>query len=84
MIKLLFLILLVGCTLLIIRVLVNGEKTFLHTIFSAACGICGLAVVNLFSAATGVAIAVNYITCFISVVFSVPGVVLLLVAQFIF
>ena len=48
---------------------------------SALCGCCALGLVNVLSAHTGVAIALNYATAFVTAVLGVPGVVLLLVLR---
>lgn len=45
---------------------------------SALCGCCALGLVNVLSAYTGVGIALNYTTAFVTTVLGVPGVVLLL------
>ncbi|MEG2053747.1 MAG: pro-sigmaK processing inhibitor BofA family protein [Oscillospiraceae bacterium] len=48
------------------------------------CGIGTLGAINLFSAYTGISIALNYFTALISLVFSVPGVVALLFMRVLF
>ncbi|MBQ8610761.1 MAG: pro-sigmaK processing inhibitor BofA family protein [Oscillospiraceae bacterium] len=45
---------------------------------SAVCGCCALGLVNALSSFTGVGIALNYATAFVTAVLGVPGVVLLL------
>ena len=46
---------------------------------SAVCGCCALGLVNALSSFTGVSIALNYATAFVTAVLGTPGVVLLLV-----
>ena len=48
---------------------------------SAISGVGALAAVNLLSAYTGVSIALNFVTAFVAVVLSVPGVVTLLLLR---
>ncbi|MDO5601702.1 MAG: pro-sigmaK processing inhibitor BofA family protein [Oscillospiraceae bacterium] len=62
----------------------NKKKALGRAAASALCGIGALAAVNLFSAYTGVSIALNFVTAFFSVVYSLPGVVLLLLSRILF
>ncbi len=48
---------------------------------SALCGAAGLGLVNALAGHTGVGIALNYATAFISTVLGLPGVVLLLAVR---
>lgn len=51
---------------------------------SALCGTGALAAVNLFSAYTGVSIALNFASAFFAVVYGVPGIIMLLLARLLF
>ncbi len=63
----------------------SKEKKFLlKALASAMCGIGTLGAVNLFCSYTGVFIALNYFSALIAVVFSVPGVIMLLVLRMYF
>ncbi len=68
-------------TALVITILAKSHHTVKHTILSAGCGICSLGTINLLSSITGVAITVNYTTCFIAAVLSIPGVALMFVLE---
>ncbi len=48
---------------------------------SALCGASALGLVNAFSGYTGVSIALNYATAFVSTVLGLPGVVVLLAVR---
>ena len=48
---------------------------------SALCGCCALGLVNALSGWTGVSIALNGVTAFVSVVLGGPGIILLLVVR---
>ncbi len=82
--QILFIVLLVLATIIVVAVLAKEHQTVKKTLISAGCGICTLGTVNLLSAITGVAVTVNYITCFIAAVLSIPGVALLVVSQLLF
>ncbi len=49
--------------------------------FSALCGAAALGLVNVLGEYTGVTIALNYATAFVTVTFGVPGVVALLAVR---
>lgn len=51
------------------------------TLSAAACGIGALGAVNLLAPVTGVALALNYATAFVTVVLGAPGVITLLLLQ---
>ena len=71
--------------MIVVCVYISKEKRpFLRAGASSICGLGMLGAINVFSAFTGVSIAVNYATSLISVVFSIPGVVLLLFLRVIF
>ncbi len=53
---------------------------FANTFF----GVASLGVVNLFAIYTGVSIAVNYVTAFMSVVLGAPGVICVLLLRILF
>ncbi len=84
MIQIILTAILVISTLLVIAVLAKSKNTARQTVFSAACGICSLGTINLLSAVTGLSITVNYLTCFIAAVLSIPGVVLMVVLELLF
>ncbi len=54
------------------------RKPLLRVGTSALCGYCMLGLVNVLSTYTGVSVALNYATAFVTAVLGVPGVVLLL------
>lgn len=57
----------------------SGEKHPLVRLFaSGVCGCCALGLVNALSPFSGVRIALNFGTAFVSCVLGVPGIVLLL------
>lgn len=59
-----------------------GSKRPLRSVFlSALGGVCGLGLVNALAGYTGVGIALNYVTAFVSVVLGLPGVILLLLVR---
>ncbi len=78
------LILLAVATVVIVAMLAKEQHTVKKTLISAGCGICSLGTINLLSTITGIAVSVNYITCFVAAVLSIPGVVLLVVLQLLF
>lgn len=57
---------------------VRHRRPLLRVAMSALGGCCALGFINVFSAWTGVSIALNYATAFVTGVLGVPGVVLLL------
>ena len=64
-------------------VLHKTRRPLLRALFSAGCGVAALGAVNLLALYTGVSIALNYATAFVTVVLGVPGVVSLLVLRII-
>lgn len=73
-----------GMGIIIWYLVQNKKKSLGRAAASALCGVGALAAVNLFSAYTGVAIALNFATAFFAVVYSLPGVVLLLLIRLLF
>ena len=62
----------------------KSRKPFLTAAKSVLCGISALMLVNITSVATGCYIAVNYFTAFITTVFSLPGVIGLVLLNLVF
>ncbi len=82
-VEIFFYVVLAISTVAVVLFLAKGKHTFRRTILSATYGICALGVVNITSAVTGISLAVNYITCFMAAVLSLPGVAMLIVLQMI-
>ncbi len=80
-VEILFYAVLAISTVSVVIFLARGKHTLRRTVLSATYGICALGVVNITSAVTGISLAVNYITCFMAAVLSLPGVVMLIVLQ---
>lgn len=66
------------CVLAVLR---RARRPLLRAVGSAACGVGALGAVNLLAGYTGVALALNYVTAFATVVLGAPGVLLLLVLR---
>ncbi len=75
---------LVISTILVVLTLVKSKHTAIQTTLSATYGICALGAVNILSSVTGIAVTVNYLTCFLAAVLSFPGVLMLVVLQILF
>lgn len=74
-----------SAAVLAVAVYISKDKHPVLKAFSGAvCGIGALCAVNILSAYTCVSIALNYITVPVSVVLSVPGVILLLLLRLVF
>ncbi len=71
-------------TILVVIALAKGKHTAKHTVLSATYGVCALGAVNILSAVTGISITVNYLTCFMAAVLSLPGVAMLVILQLLF
>ncbi len=84
MTQIIFYAILAISTTLVVAVLTKGQHTLRKTVLSAGCGICSLGTINLLSSITGIAITVNYTTCFIAAVLSIPGVALMFVLELLF
>ena len=69
------------CAVLI--TIIKSNHPFRRALFSAGCGIVALGAVNLFANYTGVSIALNWGTAFVSVVLGAPGVISLLLLRII-
>lgn len=54
------------------------RRPVLRALASAGCGAAALGAVNLFAGYTGVGIALNYATAFVTVVLGAPGVITML------
>ena len=57
------------------------KRPLLRGLASSFCGAAALGAVNLLAPYTGVGLVVNFATAFVSVVLSVPGVIMLLILR---
>ncbi len=71
------------CLIAVCGAIKKSNKPFKTAFVSAASGVCSLCVVNFLSFYTGVAIALNFTTSFVSVVLGVPGVICILLLNII-
>lgn len=67
--------------LIVIAVCIKSKHFFKNLSLSAISGIGSLFAVNLFTAFTGVSIAVNYITLLIGIFFGIPGIIAIIISQ---
>lgn len=67
--------------LLVSRAAAQSGHPLRQTAISAACGVGALGAVNLLAPVTGVAIALNWATAFMTVVLGTPGVITLLIMR---
>lgn len=74
---------LVVSSFFVIRMLAKGPFTYLRAVLSAVYGICALGVINILSVLTGVSITINYVTCLVAVLLSVPGALMLIILKLI-
>lgn len=70
-----------GAAMAVALAAVHQRHPLREVLLSAFCGCCALGLVNVLANWTGVSIALNYTTAFVSVVLGVPGVILLLAAR---
>lgn len=72
------------CVLVAARSAAHQRHPLRAVLGCTACGLAGLALVNLLAPYTGVALPLNSFTSFVGVVLGLPGVVLLLLLNTIF
>ncbi|MDD3429602.1 MAG: pro-sigmaK processing inhibitor BofA family protein [Oscillospiraceae bacterium] len=68
---------------LVVAAMAKTQHPIRKAMTSAVCGIGTLGAVNLLGGITGVTVALNFVTAFIAVAFSAPGVITLLFIQLI-
>lgn len=69
------------CAIAVALAAAHHRRPLAAAAVSALGGLCALGLVNALAGWTGCAIALNYVTAFVSVVLGAPGVVLLLAVR---